>query len=230
MTEYQVVLIDDEALALDVLVHYLKSYPEFKVIGKFNDPVLALSFIKSHKVDLVLTDIAMPEVSGIDIVKLLKDQTQFIMTTSFSEFAVQSFELNVVDYLMKPISSARFAKSIEIFKASNKLIKANLDTFFIKDGDDFVKVIIQDIDYIEGMKDYVKIVCGHRFHMALKTLKSMEIFLAPWAFMRVHKSYIVPCQKITQSNHRSLIIGDHEIPVGPKYRERLRTFLKERLI
>ena len=227
MKNYKVVVIDDELLAIDVITHYFSVFPNYVVLKTFINPVEAVSFLKMNNVDLVFTDIAMPNISGIDLVKLLKDTTKFVMTTSFSEFALESFELNVVDYLLKPVSLERFSKTLKHFESSDKLETEREQSFFVKDGDEFIKVFIEKIDYIEGMKDYAKIICGNKYYMVLKTLKALEEFLKPYDFQRIHKSFIVPLKKIDQSNNRCVLVNNKEIPLGPAYRERLKEYLNK---
>lgn len=230
MNPYHVIIIDDEPLALDVIEHYLKQFDNYIVTKRFTDPIEAFTYINANKVDLVFTDIAMPNISGTELVRTVGDQTRFIMTTSYSDYAIESFELNVVDYLLKPISLNRFAKAISHFEkekqdnfASDQ--KNNAASFFIKEGEEYIKVVVDDIDYIEGMKDYAKIVCGKHYYLALKTLKSVEILLEKYQFLRIHKSYIVPLKKVKQYNGRFVFIDTHEIPVGANYRETLKEYL-----
>jgi DNA-binding LytR/AlgR family response regulator len=228
MNLYKAIIIDDEHLAIDVISHYLERFSNFEVFGTFTNAVEAFNFLKEgHQIDIAFTDIAMPEISGIELVKLSKSNVMFVMTTSYSEYAVQSFDLEVIDYLLKPISFERFAKAINRFenwkeKQSEKKIEAS---FFIKEGNEFVKVLVNDIDYIEGLKDYAKIVTGNNYCMALKTLKSIEVVLGPYGFMRIHKSYIVPLAKITQYNGDCVFVNNAEIPVGSNYREALTVYL-----
>ncbi|CAM1345415.1 LytR/AlgR family response regulator transcription factor [Tenacibaculum amylolyticum] len=230
MISYKVVIIDDEPLAIDVLLHYLERFPDIEVVKTFVNPVGAFSFLSTNTVDLVFTDIAMPEMSGTELVKLTQSKTKFVMVTSYSEYAIESFELDVIDYLLKPVSFERFTKTIERFKSQLKSnvekVKEEAQSFFIKEGDEFVKVKVSDIDYIEGMKDYAKIVCGNNYYLALKTLKSIEATLLNYNFMRIHKSYIVPLDKILQYNSKCVLIEQHEIPVGSNYRDRLKTYLE----
>ncbi|KYG72793.1 LytR/AlgR family response regulator transcription factor [Roseivirga echinicomitans] len=228
MELYKTIIIDDEPLAIDVIAHHLKRFSNFEVIKTFTDSVEAFNFLKEGaKVDLVFTDIAMPEISGIELVKLSRANTQFIITTSFSEYAVESFDLEVVDYLLKPISFERFAKAISRFESlrNNEQSNTLAPSFFVKEGDEFVKILVKDIDYIEGLKDYAKIVIGNNHCLALKTLKSIEETLGAYQFMRIHKSYIVPLSKISQYNGRCVLINNTEIPVGSSYREALKAYL-----
>lgn len=226
---YKVVVIDDEPLAIDVITHYLKQFPRFELVKTFINSVEAFKFLNSNSIDLVFTDIAMPNISGTELVKMSQNKTQFVMVTSFTEYAIESFELAVIDYLLKPVSFERFSKTMERFeqnRATNSSLKDTLKpAFFIKDGDEFVKVQISDIDYVEGMKDYIKIVCGNNHYMTLKTMKSVEETLASYGFMRIHKSFVVPQQKITQYNGKRVLIGKHEVPVGNSYRNQLKQYL-----
>ncbi|MCK0109749.1 LytTR family DNA-binding domain-containing protein [Flavobacteriaceae bacterium S0825] len=232
MQKYKTILVDDEPLAIDVLIHYLKSFPEFEIVKTFTNSVEAFKFLHTEKIDLVFTDIAMPQISGTELVKLAQDKTQFVMVTSFSEYAIESFELNVIDYLLKPVSFERFSKTIERFKSSvtTSSLSTKQDenaTFFIKEGDEFIKVVVEDIDYIEGMKDYAKIVCGKNYYLALKTLKSIEEKLSSFGFIRIHKSFVIPINKVIQYNSKSVLVNTHQIPVGNSYRNSLKKYLEE---
>lgn len=226
---YRAVIIDDEPLAIEVIENYLHRFSNFEIVQTFTDAVQAFQFLKEEDtIDVVFTDIAMPEISGIELVKLIQNKTLFVMTTSFSEYAVESFDLQVLDYLLKPISFERFSKTITRLETLKKEHK-ELDTepsFFVKDGDEFIKIFIKDILYIEGLKDYAKIVTGTSFCLALKTLKSIEQTLKPHGFIRIHKSYIVPLHKINQYDGKSVTVETNKIPVGSSYREQLKRYLQ----
>ena len=228
MKLYKTIIIDDEPLAIDVITHHLKRFSNFEVIKTFTDSVKAFNFLKeAHTIDVVFTDIGMPEISGMELVKLSAASTKFIMTTSFSAYAVESFDLEVVDYLLKPISFERFSKAINRFESLENSEPTQLlePSFFVKEGDEFIKIFVKDIDYIEGLKDYAKIITGNNYCLALKTLKSIEALLHPYHFMRIHKSYIVPLTKISQYNGKCVLINTSEIPVGSSYRDSLKAYL-----
>jgi DNA-binding LytR/AlgR family response regulator len=227
---YKAIIIDDEHLAIDVIIHHLTKFANFEVVKTFTDSVEAFNYLKEgHQIDIVFTDIAMPDISGIELVRLLKDNVLFVMTTSYSEYAVESFDLEVIDYLLKPIAFERFAKTIHRIENLNvKGGEKKLEpSFFIKDGDEFIKILVKNIDYIEGVKDYAKIVTGNNFSLVLKTLKSIETILNPYAFMRIHKSYIVPLAKISHYNGKCVFINNTEIPVGSNYRAALMVYLNQ---
>jgi DNA-binding LytR/AlgR family response regulator len=229
MNRYKTIVIDDESLAIDVIMHHLNRYSNFEVIRTFTDPVEAFKYLKEgHQVDVVFTDIAMPDISGIELVKLAGAGTKFIMTTSFSQYAVESFDLDVVDYLLKPISFDRFCKAVNRFESTrNAKSHEHEPSFFVKEGDEFIKILIKDIDYIEGLKDYVKIITGKNYSLVLKSLKSIEEALSTYQFMRIHKSYVVPLSKISQYNGKCVIINNSEVPVGGIYRDALKTYLNK---
>lgn len=233
MNTYTAIIIDDEQLAIDVIKNYLARYPQFLLLASFTNPMEAFAYLNCHKVDLAFTDIAMPNLTGTELVKLVKSSTRFVMVTSYSDYAIECFELDVIDYLLKPVTFERFARSINRFQnmiSKTGSVEDNTasPSFFIKEGDEYIKVYVKDIDYIEGMKDYAKIYCGSNFFMALKTLKSLEKLLASFGFMRVHKSYIIPLEKVTQFTGRVLLIKTNQIPVGSSYREAVKDFLNNK--
>lgn len=231
MKMYKTIVIDDEPNAVDVLVHLLSKFPVFEVVQTFTDSVKAFTYLQQdNAVDVVFTDIAMPQISGLELVKLMQGKTWFVITTSYSEYAVESFELAVIDYLLKPVSLERFAKAIARVEKLKENTTESLPepSFFVKDGDEFTKILVQDVDYIQGLKDYAKIVTGANYALVLKTLKAIETDLQGYQFMRIHKSYIVPLQKITQYNGKCVLINTTEIPVGSSYREGLKTYLERR--
>ncbi len=228
MTTFKVIAVDDEEIALQIIAKHFSKFSRFELLDTFQNPLEALSYLQKNEVDLVLTDVAMPRISGMELIKLSNDDVRFIVTTAFTEYAIESFDLQVIDYLLKPFGAERLGKALKLFEESI-LPETNLtESFFVKEGDDYVKVNVSDIDYIEGMGDYIKIVCGKRYHMVLKSLKSIEKFLGPHQFMRIHKSYIIPLHKILQYGSGSVIVGENSLDVGPKYREELKSFLNKR--
>lgn len=227
--KYKVVIIDDEQLAINIIKNYLSKFSNFELIETFNDPLDALSFIASNEIDLVFSDIAMPNLTGVSLAKQVKNQVDFILVTAYSEFAIESFEIDVLDYVLKPLSFERFSLSINRFlNKRNKNITNTNDafsdnkSFFVKDGDEYMKILVDDIEYIEGMKDYSKISCGKNYYMVLKSLKHFEEVLKQYLFIRIHKSFIVPINKIIQFNGRSVIVNQKSLPVGLTYKSNLK--------
>jgi DNA-binding LytR/AlgR family response regulator len=230
MTTYTVVIIDDEQLAIDVIKTYLARFPQFELLETFTDPEDAFGYMMTHHVDLVFADIQMPNMSGVELAKTSRSYTKFIMVTSHSEYAIESFELDVIDYLLKPASFERFSLAIDRFMkyASHVLQIDRRPSFFIKEGPEYTKVYIQDIDYVESSKDYAKLYCGKNYYVVLKTLKSLEKTLERFNFIRIHKSFMVPLEKISQYNGRVVIVNSHAIQVGSKYREHVVEYLNKK--
>ncbi|QZT36289.1 LytTR family DNA-binding domain-containing protein [Halosquirtibacter xylanolyticus] len=233
MKKYTAIIVDDEQLAIDVIKNYIDRHPQIELLQSFKNPVEAFSYLNTQHVDLAFVDIEMPHLLGTELISSLNTHTQFVMVTSYSNYAIESFDLEVLDYLLKPVPFNRFSKTIDRF---TKRMQSNEEenqytvppSFFIKEGDEYIKVEVPDIDYVEGMKDYAKIQCGNNFYLALKTLKALEEILAPYNFIRIHKSYIVSIDRITQYNGRAVIIDNHAIPVGSSYRKTLKTILENR--
>ncbi len=223
---YTAVIIDDEPLAIDVVFNYLNRFSEFE-IHTFTDSIEGFKYLNDNSVDLVFTDIAMPQISGIELIQSIKNKTQFVVITSYRDHAIESFELNVIDYLLKPVSFERFTKTIERFKKQRGKNNNEDESFYIKEGDEFIKVLVKNIDYVEGMRDYAKIVCGDNYYLVLQTLKLLEQKLERFNFIRIHKSFIIPLSKITQCNNRYVTIQNTEIPIGSSYRNKLKKHLEE---
>lgn len=230
---YQTIIVDDEPLALDVLSHYLSLFPNYELKGTFTNPTDAVWYINEHPMDLVFSDIEMPNLSGLQLVQLNKNKTCFIMTTAFSQYAIRSFELQVVDYLLKPISLERFSEAIKNFEnhvQGTPERESAAPCFFVKDGHQYLKIVVEDIEYLESMKDYVQIVCTNSQHLVLRRMKAMEQLLAPYDFLRVHKSFLIPCPKITRFDGYQVRIGKHKIPVSQSYKAKLRAYVDAHLL
>ena len=227
MTPYKTIIIDDEPLAIDVLKHYLGMFPNYELCECFKDPTLALTYLQKNDIDLTFCDIEMPALSGMKLAKIANENTHFIMTTAYSEYALQSFEINVVDYLLKPISMERFAKGLKHFEKQVTEKVSILKHFFVKDGYQYAKINITEIDFVTSLKDYIKIVCGKKYYLTLKTLKSMQAFLGKKDFIRVHKSFLVAKAKIKGYNGHELLVSEHKIPVSSSYKSSVKKYLEE---
>ena len=227
MSPYKTIIIDDEPLAIDVLKQYLGVFPNYELCECFTDPVLALAYLQKNEIDLTFCDIEMPKLSGMKLAKIANENTHFIMTTAYSEYALQSFEISVVDYLLKPIPMERFAKGLKHFEKQTPLQKQHKNTdFFVKDGYQYAKINIAEIDFVTSLKDYIKIVCGKKYYLTLKTLKSMQAFLGKKEFLRVHKSFLVARKKITGYNGHELLVKDHKIPLSSSYKKTVKNYLE----
>ncbi len=226
------VIIDDEPLPVELLSAYAARIPELTVLAKFNDPVMAVDFIRNHVVDLIFLDIQMPHLNGIDLVKSLPVKPMVIFTTAFPEFAVDGFEMNAVDYLLKPFDFERFRKAVEKaieFNAYNQQPKGmTKEAFiFVKSEYKAVKINLSDILYIEGMDSYVKIYAGGKPVLSLMSMKAMLEMLPTDDFLRVHRSFIIPISKVNSIRNKVIKIGDKEIPIGGTYEETVEAVLKK---
>jgi len=226
------VIIDDEPLPIELLSAYAARIPELNVLSRFNDPLMAVEFIRNNVVDLIFLDIQMPHVNGIDLLKSLPVKPMAIFTTAFPEFAVDGFELNAVDYLLKPFDFERFRKAVEKaseFNAYNQQPKGMpKEAFiFVKSEYKAVKINLSDILYIEGMDSYVKIYAGGKPILSLMSMKSMLETLPTEDFLRVHRSFIIPIAKVKSIRNKVIKVGEKEIPIGGTYEEAVESILKK---
>ncbi len=223
--------MDDEPLALELLETYINKISSLNLVARCSEPFAAMDFINHHPIDLLFIDIQMPDINGINFVSSLSSKPQVIFTTAFEEYAVSGFELNAIDYLLKPFSFERFVASINRARELIELKRRNLintrDYFFINASHKIHKVSYNDILYLEGLKDYTKI------HLAsspsplliLQTLKYFEDCLPGKQFVRIHRSFIVPISKLETITKKAVTIGSNSLPVGDIYRERFMTLL-----
>lgn len=221
------IIVDDEYLAIKVLEEYISGIPDLQVIKTFTDSRAALAFIQQQPVDLILLDIQMPYISGFDLVKTLPPDAMVIFTTARHDFAVLAYELNVLDYLVKPISLERFEKAIQKaleFKQYrtvwNEQKNAARNFLMIKSDYRIIKMLFNDIEYIEGLSEYVKIYSGEKTYTTLAALKSLESELPADKFIRIHKSYIIALSAIARFNSRTISLHNgKELPIGRSYKE-----------
>lgn len=221
------IAVDDEPLALDIIEAYVNKHPELSLVARCNNAAEASEVLKTHKVDLMFLDINMPEISGLSFVKSLEKKPLFIFTTAYPDYAVEGFELNAIDYLLKPIAYDRFEKGIEKAKEYYK-IKQNADVaetdlesdyIFVKANQKLIKLAYSDIYYVEAFADYVKIFLADKKIVTLQTMKNMEKKLPEDMFTRVHRSFIVN-RKLVQSFSTSMCeVNDVKIPIGKNYKE-----------
>lgn len=226
------ILIDDEPFALDILEDDLLAFENIEVVEKFVSPSEALDFLAEHPVDLIFTDIQMPEQLGTQLVRSIENPPLIIFTTAYHQFAVEGFELNAVDYLMKPIRKERLAVAIEKVENQLKLREKSAETEeenFIVVYAEYkkVKLFYDEIIYIEGLKDYVKIYLENRVHPLLtrSNLKGIGQRLSDKKFMRIHNSYIVNKSKITGFHQTIVALGAVELPVGKHFVENVNSLI-----
>lgn len=231
-------IIDDEPLAQDVIETYVNQMPNLELVGKCLNAFEANEKLKTNDIDLIFLDIQMPEINGIDFLKSLTNPPLVIFTTAFSEHAVEGFELNAVDYLLKPISVDRFMKAVnkaeEVFKkkGAGSGTSESDEYMFVKADKKLIRVNFEDIIYIEGLKDYVMIKLANSRIITLQTMKSLEAKLPSKYFKRIHRSYIMNTKKIkaVMGNMVEVIEKGEakHIPIGKNYRDDLLSIINEK--
>ncbi len=226
------IIIDDEPLAADLLASYAKKTLFLNLIGVFNSAVEGVKAIRDNRVDLIFLDIQMPELSGLEFAKILPKETKIIFTTAFSQYAIDGYKANAIDYLMKPISYDDFLdasnRALDWFQTTHQAENASTDRFiFVKSEYKLVKIMFDDILYIEGVKDYVKIYLNndHKPIMTLMNMKKIEESLPKPEFMRIHRSYIVHMKKIDGIDRFRVVIGDAVLPISDSYKTILQDYL-----
>ena len=232
-------IVDDEQDAIDVLTHYVAQTPSMQLVHATTNPLQGLQVLSTEKVDLVFLDIQMPQLSGIDFVKALGGKTKVILTTAYSEFAVEGFELDVVDYLLKPIPFPRFLAAVQ--KVTRQLQEGEAsgdgegeDYIFVKTEakGKLLKIELADIDYIEAMNNYIALHMGGKKTLVYTNMKELEERLPSKRFIRVQKSFIVPIARIAGIEGNKLLLKNisADIVVGEKYKERLMEIIRNRMI
>jgi len=226
-------VVDDEELARTLLKHYIEQTPSLQLVGTCADAMQAVSVLHYQPVDLLFLDIQMPDLTGIDLLKALINKPVVIFTTAYEQYAVEGYELNVADYLLKPFSYERFSQAVTkasaYFKARVQQA-APLETPEVGKGKDYLlvkaehrthRVRLDDIIYIQGMREYVAFHLPEGRLMSLLSLKHLEETLPPERFVRIHKSYIVAIQRIEAIENEHLYIAGQQLPIGPSYAEAL---------
>ncbi len=213
------IIIDDDKDWLELTSIQVKAHPSLNLIATFSSPIAANPLITEGVVDLILLDVAMPEVNGVDFMRHLVHPPLVIFITSHINFAAESYELNAVDYLIKPFSTPRFMQAIEKAslrfneKQSYKPPKES-EFFFIRENNQYVKIEINKILYLNSMQNYTQIITANHTHTTLMTLTEIEEYLPSSAFLRVHRSYLVNTSKITAISRTDLFINEHQIPIA----------------
>ena len=221
--------IDDEALALELLEDNISKVPFLELIASTDDPLEALKMLQANTIDLVFLDIQMPGLTGLQLINSLSVKPMFILVTAYEKFALDGFDLNVVDYLVKPVALPRFiqacnkARELHLLKQKPVSEGAGRETgyMFINVDYSHLKVVFADITWIEGFKDYIKIYLKHTPHpvVARMSMKGIEDQLPAAMFIRIQKSYIVSRDSITAVRKNSVFIGTTELPIGENYKE-----------
>jgi len=230
-------IVDDEPLAIEIIENYIHQLEGFEIVATCKNALQAFKILEEQHVDLLFLDIQMPQLTGVDFVKALKKKPQIIFTTAYIDYAVESYELEVLDYLVKPISFERFFKAISKYKSN--LDESNIpqralssikpiekEYVYVKSNKKNYKVAFKDILYIESIKDYVRINTQDQKHMVKTTLTDFETKLPAHQFLKLHRSYIVNIDYVTAHTAKDVEIGTIEIPIGISYKQKVMDTLK----
>ena len=233
-------IVDDEQHAIDILVHYVSQTPFLNLVATATNPIEALQIVNQQKIELIFLDIQMPELTGIDFIKAIQGKARVILTTAYSEFAIESYELDVVDYLLKPVRFPRFLQAVQKVAKEGENGEApettsiDDDYIFVKTESKgkLLKINLGEIDYIEGMKNYVAIYCNGKKTLVYTSMKDLEERLPHKNFIRVHKSFIIPIAKITgiEGNLLRLKNVTAEVQIGENYKADLMEIIRNKMI
>ena len=219
MNNITCIIVDDEPLSHEILEKYISDTPGLELIGVCFDSFHAMKIIKDENPDLVFLDINMPKLSGLQMIKSLENPPKVIFTTAYPEYAVEGFEVNAIDYLLKPFDYARFIRSVNKLSSGNEETKQNDKALWLRADKKIHKIKISDIYYIEAIGDYLKFYTRDLSLVVHERMKKMEIDLADFNFIRVHRSFIVSIDKIEFVEGNRIKILDQYIPIGQTYRE-----------
>ena len=230
------IAIDDEELALELLEDNIKKVPYLQLVATCSNAFEAMKVFQEHPVDLVFTDIQMPGLTGLQFIQSVPQSCMFILVTAYEKYALEGFNLNVIDYLVKPVALDRFIKACnkawELHQLKNKgtstVQSEAADYFFINVDYSLLKIVFADVIWIEGLKDYVKIhlKSSDRPIVARMSLKALDEQLPATLFLRIHKSYIVSKEAITSIRKNSVFVKSMELPIGDNYKETIEGFIK----
>ncbi len=234
------IAVDDEPLALEKMETYIAKVDYLDLRGTFDNTFDALNFLRQERVDLMFLDIQMDELTGIQLLEVLKNQPKVILTTAYDQYALRGYELDVVDYLLKPFSFQRFLKATEkVFESVRQIQQpttkspthSDKDFILVRSEYRLQKIKLQDIQYIEGMKDYSRIFTPTNKIMTLQNLKKLEEVLPCPPFLRVHKSFIISVDRVNSIGKNDIVVAERTIPIGGLYKKTFMDYLdKQKLI
>lgn len=239
-TNPRCLIVDDEPLARDVLRRYCEKLPVLELVGECSNAIDAFVFLQSNEVDLLFLDIRMPELLGTELIQSIKNPPKVIFTTAYKEYAWDGFELNAVDYLLKPIRFDRFLKAVnkalpghENVLLSDEPIDlertSGVDSIYIRIDRRQVRIVLDEILYIESSKDYIKIFTQDKMHLSRQTISSIEALINKNEFVRIHRSFIVPINKIKSYTHELVEINKKELPIGKFYQNHFLKLMDSRV-
>lgn len=247
-------VVEDEPMARKLMSQYVDKVPGLELLDALSSPLAALEFLEDNNPDVLFLDVQMPEITGIGLLKILKNKPTVVLTTAYSEYAIEGYELDVTDYLLKPITFERFLKCVERIRQSKERAQTNLapqpptapaaapehetlrskntmpEYLFVKDGTKSVRVNFADVQYIEGLKDYVRIHTPNKKITTLQSLKKLTETLPSDQFVRVHHSYIVALKWIEEVHRDEVLIAGTMVSVSDTYRPAFKEMIEDRLL
>jgi two-component system LytT family response regulator len=220
---YNCLVVDDDNLAKTILIHFIKQYPSLSLVTSLSNGLEALDYLIAGEqaIDILFLDVEMPEMSGLQLLKALPTKPATILITSDRNFASDAFDLEVVDFIVKPVEYVRFTRAVDkvIETLSNLRKNANNQDIFMKVDNKMVKIVLDDILYIEALSDYIIVVTDKHKHIVYSTMKSIEEKLASESLLRVHRSYIINLKKVEAIEDNSVIIKGSYVPISKSYQE-----------
>ncbi|MFK7956871.1 MAG: LytR/AlgR family response regulator transcription factor [Lysobacterales bacterium] len=230
---YRCLIVDDEVLARELVETHLAQLPQFELVASCSSAIEASRVLATESVDLMFLDIEMPVLKGTDFYKGLAQRPKAIFTTAYRDYALDGFDLEAIDYLLKPITFARFFKAIERFLASQRVEQQDAtrprpsgqDYVFVRVNRKDLRLMLKDIDYVQGLKDYIRVHAGGSVHVVKETMASVSQRLGD-DFIRVHRSYLVNRWRVTALTSHDVELGELEIPIGETYRRSALSILK----
>lgn len=231
-------VLDDEQHSIDILTDYVEKTPNLSLLAAFKNPIDAISLIQTETIDIAFIDVQMPNLTGLQFLKLLDKKTKVVLCTAYSEYAIDGYDLNVIDYLLKPISFDRFLRSVKKIEENsqpvihNSINKTEDEYIFVKaeSKGKFIKINLRDILFIEGLGNYQKIQLTDNQVVCQLKMKNLEDQLSTGGFVRVHKSFLVPINKISQIEGNKIMIDAHKIPIGDNFKDALFLTLKDKIL
>jgi len=230
------IIIDDEPNAVNLLEILVNQNTKWQLLAKCYDALEAMAFLKDHKPDFIFLDINMPQLTGMELAGLLSNETKIVFTTAYSEYAAESYTFQTIDYLLKPITLKRFLAAMQKIEAyfsgrgeNEKLLSpAGSEYFFVKSGKELRRILLEDIQYFEGEKEYVRVVTAASQLLIYRRLKDIDEQLAP-PFVRVHNSYIVNTKQLNKIQDNHIYIANKQIPISEKFKDRFMAVIQQRI-
>jgi len=231
-------IVDDEPLAVRLISSYIQQVPELEVTAACNNAIDAFAILREQKIDLIFLDIKMPKLTGTDFLRSISSPPKVIFITAYRDYALDGYELDIVDYLLKPVSFTRFIKAVskatKLIAADNSFSEANAkfennesSFLYFRINKEMQKVLLREILFIESSKEYVKLHLENgKWLLVRQSISSLEKLLSPHRFLRVHRSYIVTIEKISSFNSMHITIGHHKIPIGRLHKNAVERVLK----